>query len=371
MTGLQDGGWLSTTAIDELLRRIPCQTATIYDAAYMKVADPQLMSRKTSRKWPDTLCFFPTNHNDNHWTLIVTDPSVAETSFYNSLPHCSYELEAEAAISNWPPLASGETNAVDRRKWTFHARDCPLQTNTSDCGISVVVCAIAHVLKTTLASSVDFDVWRQVFRAVLADSLPASERPAYITGASTQHTSSLIDEQDATTLDAAGALKTELDSNEVVLNAVRQKHAMTIDISNILTALLAEIEECSRSSISKREKHQKALNDYTTLFDTFKTIDTQHQSVRHALETCLDEERRAVLKEEKRQQWLSQSQRGWEAGMAACLGEQRSQRESLNSTKAVMVKLLGHLEVVEKRLFEEARSAKEMRLEWKEKVNGW
>lgn len=101
VSSLQDGLWLSTTAIEELLKMPSYGDVKVYDAAFMCLPNPESMKAKTSSKgWPDVVSLFPSNHNGSHWTLLVLDLHVVEIEFYNSLPNQAYELEARAAAYN-------------------------------------------------------------------------------------------------------------------------------------------------------------------------------------------------------------------------------------------------------------------------------
>ncbi|KAI4247337.1 MAG: hypothetical protein L6R42_009663, partial [Xanthoria sp. 1 TBL-2021] len=158
---LQPGRWLSTTAIDDVIRTLSCWNSKIYNAWFMQTDDPPSMSTKrNSRSWPNILSFFPTNHKGTHWTLIVIDPQAAQVEFYDSLHDDIWESEAMAASDHW-----------SLGKFKFHVGSCPMQENSSDCGVSVIVCAIHRILDIPLPASYNFPLWRRVLRAVLAEGL--------------------------------------------------------------------------------------------------------------------------------------------------------------------------------------------------------
>ncbi|KAL8709040.1 MAG: hypothetical protein Q9220_006164 [cf. Caloplaca sp. 1 TL-2023] len=305
MTSLQSGRWVSTTAIDELMQRIPCRAAKVYDAAYMEADDPELMARKSVKKRPEPLCLFPTNHNGDHWTLVVIDFALADISLYNSLADYSCQSVAEGAASDW--------------------------------------------------------------LALLADGLPAHQESLQTSAASAQ-IAAFIEEHETTTLNDTAQLQGMFDASQEVIHLASHQYSLATDVSNTLTALLVEIRECANASRDRGTKLQTALDDYTSMFNHFKTLDTQHHAVKDALQTSLDQDQRALLKENEQQRLLSQSEQGWEAGLVVCRTEQRSQEERMHSAKAVMEKIVGQLEVVERRLFAEAQSVKEMRLDWIKKL---
>lgn len=252
VTSLEDRQWLSTTAIDELVRMLPCQNTKIYDAAFMRADDPQSMLKKTSRgDWLNARSVFPTNHHGNHWTLIVIDPHIAEIGFYNSLPNNRiYEREAKDATDCWISLLSQQNEAkLDRQRWAFRVKDCPAQADTNDCGISVIVCATYRILNLSLPSSFDFVLWRRVLRAVLAHNLPNSQQPLDTSATRAQTASPSIIE-DTTRLADASLLRLEFDSKDKELTQARWKHLMATEIVNTLDTLLAENQRCLETSIA-------------------------------------------------------------------------------------------------------------------------
>lgn len=366
MGTLKDGCWLSTTAIETLLKTLPCRNAEVYDASVMRLNDVEWMKEKAScKRWPNVRSFFPTNHDGNHWTLIVIDPRAAEIVLYSSLPNPVYEREFVVAAQDW---GSFLPERVEVGSWAVRVMDCSAQTNSHDCGISVIVCATYRILDLALPSSIDFALWRRVLHAVVAGSLPAPQQPLDEPTV-TAPTASTAAEHNAAQLDEASKLQASFDLHEKLKEQAQRQHGMAMDVISLLEALLDENQRCFEESVAPREKHQKALNDYSQMLSTFHGFDTKHEAVRNSLEASVGFERRQVREHENYQQRLQQHRRGWNAGLAACRREERSLADSIQSAKKIMGEMLQHVQALQKYHVERARSAEKLSLEWTEKLH--
>lgn len=365
MGTLKDGCWLSTTAIETLLMTLPCRNAKVYDASFMRLNDVEWMKEKAScKRWPNVRSFFPTNHDGNHWTLIVIDPRAAEIALYSSLPNPVYEREFRAAAQDW---GSFLPERVEVGSWAVRVMDCPAQTSSHDCGISVIVCATYRILDLALPSSIDFALWRRVLHAVVAGSLPAPQQPLDEPTVPAPTASTAV-EHNAAQLDGASKLQAGFDLHEKLKEQAQRQHGMAMDVISLLEALLNENQRCFEESVAPREKHQKALNDYSQMLSTLHGFDTQHEAVRNALEASVSFERRQVREHENYQQRLQQHRRGWNAGLAACRREERFQADSIQSAKKIMGEMLQGVQALQKYHAERARSAEKLSLEWTEKL---
>ncbi|KAL8948009.1 MAG: hypothetical protein Q9222_005765 [Ikaeria aurantiellina] len=363
--------WLSTTAVDLLVRLIPGEDMRIYDASFMRVDQPVLMQKQPSRSWPTVLGVLPTIHRNNHWTLIVMDPVHAQVEFYNSLPSQVYESEAQAAFESWASSANAGHNGP---AWRFRTKECFVQPNNFDCGILVVINAMQRVLSLTVSTPIDLDLWRRVFHAVLSSDATSisilrnpTEEPVTMSTTPSLITSSIVKPSEEM-LDDEASLRAEFERQEELLKKARRKHCMATEAARFLQHLLSENARCLQTSEALRASHQVALRDYQSLFLTFQTLNTQHTEVGIALKSSIDKEARGLRNQKERCQDLQRAQGGWEAGLRVCQGEETIQTRHGDAAKASMEDLVQRVQVVQERLLKLAQSAEQLTLEWKDKL---
>lgn len=363
--------WLSTTAIDLLVRMIPGENIRIYDPSFMIVDQPMLMQKQPNRSWPTVLGILPTIHRNNHWTLIVMDPVHTQVEFYNSLPSPVYESEAQAAVELWASSANAGHNGPG---WRFRTKECFVQPNSFDCGILVIINAIQRILGLTVPIPIDLKLWRRVFQAVLTnyttststaraptqEPVAMSTTPSLITSSTVKLSEELLDDE--------ASLRAEFERKEELLNKARRKHRMASGAASILQHLLSENTRCLKTSEALRASYQEALRDYKSLFNTFLTLNKQHTEVGIALKSSTDKEERGLRQQEERFQHLQRAQGGWQAGLRVCEWEQTRQMKHCDAAGASMENLVQRLQLVRERLLRMAQSAEQLTLEWKDKL---
>ncbi|KAL9012557.1 MAG: hypothetical protein Q9173_002685 [Seirophora scorigena] len=363
--------WLSTTAIDLLVRMIPGEDIRIYDPSFMIVDQPMLMQKQPNRSWPTVLGILPTIHRNNHWTLIVMDPVHTQVEFYNSLPSQVYESEAQAAVESWASSANAGHNGPG---WRFRTKECFVQPNSFDCGILVIINAMQRILGLTVPTPIDLKLWRRVFRAVLTQyatstsTAPApTQGPVAMSTTPSLITSSTVKPSEEVLEDEA-SLRAEFERTEELLTKARRKHRMALEAASILQHLLSENTRCLKTSEALRASHQEVLRDYKSLFNTFQTFNTQYAEVGIALKSSTDKEERGLCQQEERFQHLQRAQGGWQAGLRVCEGEQTIQTKHCDAARASMENLVQRLQLVQERLLRMAQSAEQLTLEWKDKL---
>lgn len=208
-------------------------------------------------------------------------------------------------------------------------KDYPAQTNINNYRVSVVVCAYYRILNILLPSSLDFTLWRRVLYSVLADSLPAAQQPLPTSNALIHTASSPVKREN----DPA-SLRAHFDLNKAILTQARRKHLLATNIINTVDALLAQNERCLNQSVVQLDKHQKALEDHLSLLKTFRSLDTQHETVGQLVKASISIERRGVRRLKQRVECFKRSRQGWKAGLKVCRDEQELQAEKACLAKA-------------------------------------
>ncbi|KAL8865828.1 MAG: hypothetical protein Q9174_006670, partial [Haloplaca sp. 1 TL-2023] len=361
--------WLSTTAVDLLVRLIPGEDTRIYDASFMRVDQPMSMQKQPNRSWPTVLGILPTIHQNNHWTLLVVDAAHNQVEFYNSLPSKAYESEAEAAVKSWASVAN-----VDRPEFRFQTQECCVQPNSSDCGIMVLINAMQRILRLAVPSPIDLTLWRKIFHAVLSNLATSTstvhaptEEPVPLPTVPPLNISPTV-ELFAEVPDDEASLRADFEHEEELLKKARGKQRLATQAARFLQLLLSENKQCLQTSEARRVGHQGALRGYQGMLATFQTLYAQHTEVGIALESSIDKEARELRRQEERCQHLERAQGGWEAGLRVCKREEMIQRQHGQAARALMEDLVERLQGVQQRLAEMAVSAEKLKFEWEQKL---
>lgn len=350
LCSLDDNQWLSTTAIDLLLRMIPCDNAKIYDGSFMCVEQPESMLNKTSiHRANNHITLFPTNHRSCHWTLVVLDPSTTQIEFYDSLHDPKYEKEARAATRYWlQKLSTLDKADINQVPWFFKVIDCPKQSNTNDCGISVLVCAIHRILDLTLPKSINLTLWRRVLRAALAGSEEDCQQPNDEIRAPLQVAFSGSNQR-ASDSDA----KTLAQEFEIRKEEYRIAHSELSLVENIQSALDALLDKARKQldkSTAQYDQHQKSFESHSSLLKTYQTFETQHEQVTNAIQESIAAEECAQVKQNRESQLLKSIRLGWEAGKAVYNVEWELQVKNAEWARASMAEIVQDLEALHQQL---------------------
>ncbi|KAL8996271.1 MAG: hypothetical protein Q9188_006606 [Gyalolechia gomerana] len=375
-SSLEEDQWVSTTAIERLLEKLPKGNAKIYDAAFMKVDKPSEMQDKPSvRAWNKGPSLFPTNHAGRHWTLIVTDPDTANIEFYNSESNPEYEKAAREATKCWTSyLSQSNKSNIDQSKWRFTVQACPSQNNDKDCGISAIVCAIYRILNLFLPQEIDFAMWRLVLHTVLLKSLPDHrEQPSDTSGTSATTQSKAISQssdQDPLQLVDSSSLVNVFDSFCYAHGLARTNYSLATDVQNALDFLLKKLQAELEDAIAQRDKHKAAVLDHISRLDGYKNAVIQHAEVIKALEKSIGVEQKEEANFEKRIQNLQQNTSCWEAGRAVSHMERERQDKEMQSAKAAMEEMIQRFDTVHQRLEDAMKENRRSKLQCIERAAG-
>lgn len=365
---LEEGMWLSSTAIEMLLDKVPSNNFKIYDAAFLKIDDPEAISKKARVKhWDKVPSIFPVNHSGKHWTLVVMDPKTRVNEFYNSFADPEYEEGARAAINCWVSRLWELTRAdISDMDWHFTVQPCPSQNNNSDCGIAVIINAIYRILNLTLPKAIDFGIWRRTFRAVLLHGIPPSQRPK--TTESTQlpdissPASRSISHQSTRRTDPA-SLGADFHACDYKHKEAEESLRYTSKVLDTIDALLATLQTELETAPAQHDEHSSAVSAYEKSLEYYQPFTTHHaEDVKTALEKSIKTARKDAADCKTRVQNLQRSKPCWEAGRAFVLAEKERQEEMVRSASAKLEGAIQNFDIQDERMEEE-----EVRLEEEER----
>ncbi|KAI4115247.1 MAG: hypothetical protein LQ338_006208 [Usnochroma carphineum] len=277
-------GWLTSTAIQLTLGKLPSNNVKIFDPSYMETANAESILRKRSKSdWLNVFSFFPTNHHGSHWTLMIYDPSNREVEFYGSLPCTSYETEAERAMRCCIEAAqNGQHGSVEV---SFQRKDCPGQQNASDCGVFVILCATRRILGQPMPFAFDYRLWRIILYAVLSQSLPEKERRrstiVTTTPATNNNTSSLP-------LDDLSTLTQEFNEKAHEHKLAGACSFWAQDAIDILDIILKKLFFNNDVATDRLRVHQKALDEHRGALDHDRKIEILYVAVILAFEAAIE-----------------------------------------------------------------------------------
>ena len=196
---LDDRQWLSSTAVELILKKMCCAGIRIFDSSFL-AGDGSTYSIK--QIGDEKLWILPLLLRGNHWGLVTIEVDSGAVSFWNSLKSevSEHEFEREACrivdsleqfvrTSEAIVYSSPSDKSAPRdRKWNVTVEKCPQQDNEDDCGVYIIVFAIHKIGGLTLPESIDVGLWRQVLSQLLQTGSVvvdgSSEQPEVITSTS-------------------------------------------------------------------------------------------------------------------------------------------------------------------------------------------
>ncbi|KAL8755362.1 MAG: hypothetical protein Q9184_004822 [Pyrenodesmia sp. 2 TL-2023] len=353
--------WLTSTAIQVALGMLPSDNAKIFDPSYMEAANPESMLRKTSRsRWLDILSVFPSNHHGKHWTLMIYDPLDCEVEFYDSLEGTSYEMEAERAMQCC--IDAAQNTQHGSVEWSFRRKDCPRQHNLSDCGVSVILCAMRRILGVPLPLSFDYQLWRLILHAVLSQGLPDVERRIRRVTTPPEN-ASLVEKEHAPFPDSVLTLTRDFETMAHEHTLAKSQCSMTQDAMDTLDIILEKLQTEMDSATNRLNMYQKALDEHRAALDQYRKLETRHDAVVHAFEAAIEVEERGQQAQKSYAELLEPKRSSWQAGRVVCRTEQELQTQHERQVFLAMEKIVKQLDILHHFHVESAETAKQSFLE--------
>ena len=166
LESLRPRHWLSSTAIELVLRLLPCSRIFVFDPSYFSLSRPRQIEISESSS-PARQLLIPI-HDDSlsHWTLAILDRDARLVEYYDSLPGDANDTAYDSILKSINFDASGAP-------WGFNRKLSPMQLNSWDCGVHVLVVAFFRLIRSApseVPRSIDSSLWRQVFRDFLGEA---------------------------------------------------------------------------------------------------------------------------------------------------------------------------------------------------------
>ncbi|KAL8935410.1 MAG: hypothetical protein Q9216_005443 [Gyalolechia sp. 2 TL-2023] len=370
---LEANEWVSTTAIEKLLGILPKGNAKIYDASFMEADDPHKMLRKGSVKyWSKGVSVFPTNHDGKHWTLVVTDPEAFVIEFYDSQGDPEYEEAARAAATCWTTRISQlRESKVEHKKWSFEVKQCPRQNNTSDCGISTIVCAIRRILNLPIPSEFDFSTWRRVLHTVLLKSLLGHyDQPPAAVAVTLPKSSQSID-QDKMKLGDSSSLLHKCDSFNYAHRLAQKLRSQAIEVQDTIDALLNKLQMEVEAAMKQHNEDNLSVVNHREMITKYKSFVIHHAPGIRGLEESLQIEEKKWADSKLPIQRLQQQEACWEAGREVSRAERERQELEVKSVQAAMKGFIERFDIHHQRLLEAIEENRRSKLDCMERLDAF
>ncbi|KAL8830392.1 MAG: hypothetical protein Q9170_005749 [Blastenia crenularia] len=161
-------GWLITEAVQRVLDVCADLSCRVLDGSYLSSVLSDQREKDAVRLQPHERTVLAPIHHHDHWTLVVFALDEKRICHFDSLRRPTGETKTAA-------LGFAE-RLDDAGGWAFDEMDCPKQSNSSDCGVHVIVVALYWITALEAPRAINCQVWRFVFTVLLeADSGQASE----------------------------------------------------------------------------------------------------------------------------------------------------------------------------------------------------
>lgn len=364
-SSFEEAKWLSTTAICRVLEKIPSGNFKIYDAAFLKVDNPNAMLRKESvRSWDKGPSVFPVNHCGEHWTLIVLDPKATLIEFYNSLTDPFYEEAAREGANCWiQRLRELSGSELYQKEWPFSTRSCPSQNNKNDCGIATIVYAIYRILNRELPPKINFAVWRRVLRNVILHSLPYGPEPsedAAINQTSTPFPmGAQLSQDQQIQLGDTALLDNHFSSCVYAHGVAREDFDFASEVLDTIDCLISNFPKELEAAIAQRDQQNVVAVDHANQLEQYRSLKTHNADMVKGFERIIKSAQKEEADAKARMQTLQRNKACWEAGRTVSVAEKERQEEKVQSTRVAMEEIIQRFDTQDRRLRDEEQRLRE------------
>lgn len=279
---LQDGKWLSSTAIEFSLNACCPAEARVFDASFVNLQAPEEMFAKHRlRLRNEHIWVVPLNHNDNHWTLAIVDFRASVIEHYDT-QHVGVCDRLEA-LENLIKSLSAREDTVVKPFWAWESRALlgPSQSNNFDCGIYIIIVAYHRLLRLSVPLVVDLVLWRRVLRSLLNDAIDGSSQPAELREADFCQDQGQLDEDD---LDD---IETRFNIQRKELEAARASKQLAEGTMTTITAFTSLNRKLYLQAEEDRRLSEESLNEHRNILATYYRLDRILQDVVDSLQSAI------------------------------------------------------------------------------------
>lgn len=177
--------YLSSTAMELVLKYFKTQGSFVFDPAYYSLNSPRRIQVPRCAAAARHLVLPIHNAPKAHWTLALLDRDTRIVNYFDSLSQQPICPEIAASFIASIHIDGAEDSAVpedSREPWRFVQRSCPQQPNGLDCGVYVLVMAVIQMSNSASSvsngdefgadvspsTSIDSGLWRRAFWDMLA-----------------------------------------------------------------------------------------------------------------------------------------------------------------------------------------------------------
>jgi len=349
LTSLEEGQWLSSTAVELLLKRCASDSVRVLDPSYLSIPEPKkIITKSTLRLHGEDLLVIPLNHNNKHWTLAVMDVLKAEIEVYDSLGGEGHNhfRQATETLNRFTQFLYGRSS-----DWRITNVMCPQQANYHDCGVYVVVFAYYRILGLTLPDSIDSELWRKILRlSLMSDMLDEKAVIPFEWGtqgldSSLSHLSPTLEDQrkkgmEASVFDDVRAndtyfeerLRLQVLNQEKELYSANESLSFARDIGNVIQASLEQTTRLHAQTTSNQQTWQRRLVEHKIILDQYHSMDHRLPVVLDSLNDAITSISQESARNETKTRRYNQSMIQWQRAKQVC-GREHEQR-SANAQEA-------------------------------------
>ncbi|KAL2045964.1 hypothetical protein ABVK25_011889 [Lepraria finkii] len=162
LKSLSPKAWVSATALELILNCIKPEHCRVLSSGFVPQEANKLSEKKLLRLKDETKLWLPLNHRD-HWTLAVIDLYKTTITVYDSSPTSHYEQEIDSVIQALTSYLN-QHEKLQGSTWKTDQQRQHQQANSDDCGIFVLIFALADATGSPVPSQIHSLQWRQIFR---------------------------------------------------------------------------------------------------------------------------------------------------------------------------------------------------------------
>ena len=382
---VDDGQWVSSTAIELSLNKLHWADIRIFDPSFFAGAPTYGL------KWigDEKLWVMPLLLLGDHWGLITIEIDVCTVSFWDSLEDKAHESEARRIVDAFEHFdrtsrtityqSASEEFALRDRRWVFDVQKCPQQATRDDCGIYTIVFAIYKSVGLTLPESLDVGLWRQLFKHLLqADSavldVSGNQTAGIVSGfdsptnnaalAPMRKTAQQVPFPEAPNFlqDPFDCFKSHDKRLSSALGNARRLARLSADAQQCLTQIQEQVAALYEQNVQQEREMSEAIQVHREMISTYSCLGaSRSQDLNMLLDTQLESYEARHQNKQNNVAKLTAAVESWEMAAQRCnaVHNYRSRRvdsrrktlqdfsKELNSWSKTQRTLLSHVEALE------------------------
>lgn len=330
---LEDGQWLSSTAVELTLNKLCCAGVRVFDSSFLDGDG----SRYSIKQIEDKKLWILPLLRDYHWSLITIEMDSGTASFWDSQAEDVHQREARHIVQSLRQFihtseAMMYSSASD---WKVVIKKCPQQNNTDDCGVYVIMFAIHQVCGLNLPESIDVGLWRHLSKKLLQSG-------SFVADVGNEQPTDIAPQDPTLSQDPLNYFKTLGQRRSSDLEDARKQAHHSAHTLKCLERIQEQVVSFHAQKAQTHRETLEAINVHENLISMYSTLGAsrRRKSLDELLHTELQNYQKQRVRKEDEVRKLSETVESWKLAVQTCNTVLIRRKSLVNSRQKALEDLL-------------------------------